>query len=58
MAKKVFKNQRTSRGADTGVRQMARVIIAAKKDNGHFEFRSRMVEVSQVQDALKAAKSG
>jgi len=57
MAKKVSKNQRTSRGADTGARQMARVIIAAKKDNGHFEFRSRMVEVSQVQDALKAAKS-
>ena len=57
MGKKVSKNQRTSRGADTGVKQMARVIIAAKKDNGHFEFRSRMVEVSQVQDALKAAKS-
>ncbi|MCH7976395.1 MAG: hypothetical protein IIC18_07570 [Bacteroidetes bacterium] len=57
MAKKVSKNQRTSRGADTGVKQMARVIIAAKKGNGHFEFRTKMVEVGQVQDELKAAKA-
>ena len=57
MAKKVSKNQRISRGADTGVRNMAKVIIAAKKGNGHYEFRSRMVEVGQVQDELKAAKA-
>lgn len=55
MAKKVSKNQRTSRGADT--RTMAKVIVATKKSNGHYEFRSKMVEVSQVQDELKAAKA-
>ena len=57
MAKKVSKNQRARLGANTSVRQMAKVIIAAKKGNGHYEFRSRMVEVGQVQDELKAAKS-
>ena len=56
MAKKVSKNQRTNRGGgDT--KQMAKVIVAAKKDNGQYEFRSKMVEVSQVQDELKAAKA-
>jgi len=57
MAKKVSKNQRTNRGADVDAKQMAKVIIAAKKGNGHFEFRSRMVEVGQVQEELKAAKA-
>lgn len=57
MAKKISKNQRTSRGADASVKQMAKVIIAAKKGNGHFEFRTKMVEVGQVQDELKAAKA-
>ena len=57
MAKKVSKNQRTSRGADTGTRTMAKVIVATKKSNGHYEFRSKMVEVGQVQDELKAAKA-
>ncbi len=57
MAKKISKNQRTSRGADADVKQMAKVIIAAKKGNGHFEFRTKMVEVGQVQDELKAAKA-
>jgi len=58
MAKKISKNQRTNRGADADARQMAKVVIAAKKGNGHYEFRSRMVEVGQVQDELKAAKAG
>ena len=57
MAKKISKNQRTNRGADTDVKQMAKVIIAAKKGNGHFEFRTKMVEVGEVQDELKAAKA-
>ncbi len=58
MAKKVSKNQRTNRGAAGDVKQMAKVIVAAKKSNGHHEFRSKMVEVGQVQDELKAAKAG
>ncbi len=57
MAKNISKNQRTNRGADADAKQMAKVIIAAKKGNGHFEFRTKMVEVGQVQDELKAAKA-
>ena len=56
MAKKVSKNQRTNRGA-VDQKQMAKIIVASKKQNGEFEFRSRMVEASQVQDELKASKA-
>lgn len=56
MAKKVSKNQRTNRGAGADAKQMAKIITATKKANGHHEFRSRMVEVSEVQAELKAAK--
>jgi hypothetical protein len=57
MAKKVSKNQRTNRGAGAEAKQMAKIIVASKKQNGQFEFRSRMVETSQVQDELKAARA-
>lgn len=57
MAKKVSKNQRTNRGAGAEAKQMAKVIVASKKLNGQFEFRSKMVEASQVQDELKSAKA-
>lgn len=57
MAKKVSKNQRTNRGAGVEAKQMAKLIVASRKDNGQFEFRSRMVEASQVQDELKAARA-
>lgn len=57
MAKKVSKNQRTNRGADAGHRNMAKVILASKKQNGHYEFRQKMVEASQVQDEVKAARA-
>jgi hypothetical protein len=56
MAKKVSKNQRTARGG-VDAKQMAKIIVASKKDNGHFEFRSKMVEASQVQEELKAARA-
>lgn len=56
MAKKVSKNQRTARGG-TDTKQMAKIIVASKKDNGHYEFRSKMVEAGQVQDELKAARA-
>ncbi len=56
MAKKVSKNQRTNRGA-ADAKQMAKIIVASKKQNGHFEFRSRMVEVGQVDAELKAARA-
>lgn len=57
MAKKVSKNQRTNRGADANQKNMAKVIMASKKQNGHYEFRQKMVETSQVQDELKAARA-
>jgi hypothetical protein len=56
MAKKVSKNQRTNRGG-ADAKQMAKIIVASKKQNGHFEFRSRMVEVGQVDAELKAARA-
>ncbi|MEM1118532.1 MAG: hypothetical protein AAF845_04555 [Bacteroidota bacterium] len=56
MAKKVSKNQRTNRGAQDA-KQMAKIIVASKKQNGQFEFRSKMVEADTVQDELKAAQA-
>jgi len=57
MAKKVSKNQRTNRGAGVEAKQMAKIILSSKKQNGQFEFRSKMVEASTVQDELKAAQA-
>ena len=57
MAEKVSKNQRTNRGAGQEAKQMAKIIVASKKQNGQFEFRSKMVEASTVQDELKAAQA-
>ncbi len=37
-------------------RQMAKIVAAEKKANGHYSFRARMVPVDAVQDALNAAK--
>lgn len=53
---KVSKNQRVNRGADPGAKQMAKIIVASKKDNGAYEFRQRMVEADRVQEELAAAK--
>lgn len=57
MAKKVSKNQRTSRRSDSGSRSMAKVVIASKKANGSFEFRQKMVDTSKVQEELAAARA-
>ena len=55
MAKKVSKNQRTSRG---GVNKaMAKVVLAEKKTNGQFRFKDRMVPTSEVQSVIKQAKA-
>ena len=56
MAKKVSKNQRTNRGGQEA-KQMAKIIVASKKQNGQFEFRSKMVEAGTVQDELKSAQA-
>ena len=57
MAKKVSKNQRTNRGAGAEQKQMAKIVMASKKANGQFEFRTKMVEADQVNDELAAAKA-
>ncbi len=38
-------------------RKMAKIIVATKKDNGHYCFTQKMVEQSDVQAELKAAKA-
>lgn len=57
MAKKVSKNQRTSRGAGAERKSMAKLIVAARKQNGHYEFRQKMVDATRVQDELEAMRS-
>jgi hypothetical protein len=56
MAKKVSKNQRTARGGGAEQKQMAKVIVSARKANGNYEFRQKMVEVSRVQEELQAVR--
>ncbi len=41
----------------TETRKMARLVIATKKPNGHYSFQQRIVEASEVKDAIKAARS-
>lgn len=40
-----------------GPQKMAKVIIAEKKENGHYRFRQKMVPLDRVQDELKAARN-
>lgn len=37
-------------------KRMAQLVISEKKANGHFRFKTKMVELSQVKDELAAAK--
>lgn len=57
MAKKVSKNQRTARGQNVNVKNMAKIVVAEKNENGHYSFRQKMVPVDRVQDELKAAQA-
>ena len=56
MAKKVSKNQRTSRGAGAEKRNMAKLVVAARKQNGHYEFRQKIVDAANVQDEIKSLR--
>jgi hypothetical protein len=38
-------------------KKMAKVVVAEKKENGQFRFRSKMVHVDTLQDELKAART-
>ena len=57
MAKKVSKNQRTDRVKGGAVKNMARVVVAEKNENGSYSFRQKMVPVDEVQDVLKGARA-
>jgi len=57
MAKKVNKNQRTDRGRQAGHKDMAKVVVAFKKQNGQYSFAQKFVPADQVQAELKAARS-
>ncbi len=52
---KASKNQRARRGGEN--RPMARLVVAVKKDNGHYSFRQRMVPADTVKDELKKAQA-
>lgn len=53
---KVNKNQRTDRAKNRVENKMAKVVVAEKKANGQFRFRSKMVHLDKLQDELKAAR--
>lgn len=57
MAKKVSKNQRTDRSKNTVANRMAKIVVAEKKPNGQYRFRSKMVQADEVQNELKAAQA-
>jgi hypothetical protein len=38
-------------------RKLARLVIAVKKENGHFSFKSRMVDSEDVKQELQKFKS-
>ena len=57
MAKKVSKNQRTDRGKNTVTVNMAKIVVAEKKEKGQYSFRQKMVPVENVQAEMKAARN-
>ena len=57
MAKKVSKNQRTDRGKNTVTVNMAKIVVAEKKENGQYSFRQKMVPLDNVQAEMKAARN-
>lgn len=38
-------------------KKMAKLILSEKKANGHFRFKTKMVELGQVRDEIAAIKS-
>jgi hypothetical protein len=49
------KQRRNGKGSAS--RKMARIVVAVKKENGHYSFNQKMVPLDDVQDELEAAKS-
>lgn len=44
-------------GKNSAPREMARIVVAVKKENGHYSFNQKMVPLDDVQDELEAAKN-
>jgi hypothetical protein len=44
-----------SKGAAS--RKMAKIIVAQKKETGHYSFKQKVVPLDNVQDELKAAQN-
>ena len=57
MAKKQSFGDKVRRQREAG-RQMAKIVSAEKKENGHYRFKQKMVHVEDVNEELKAAKQG
>jgi hypothetical protein len=57
MAKKVSKNQRTDRGKNAAGKNMAKVVVAEKKENGQYRFKQKMVLIDNLQQELSAASN-
>ena len=55
MARKVSKNQRTSRGGQKVA--MAKVIVSEKKSNGQFRSRDKVMLLEDVQEAVRSARA-
>ncbi len=54
---KVNKNQRTDRSKNRQENKMAKIVVAEKKENGQFRFRTKMVAMDQVQQEMKSMRS-
>ena len=52
---KVSKNQRVNRGGKS--KDMARIVVAVKNENGNYSFRQRMVPADSVKDELKKVQA-
>ena len=42
--------------AKAEAKRMAKIVIAEKKENGHYSFRHKMVDVNDVKEELAAAR--
>ena len=52
---KVNKNQRTDRLKNRVENKVAKIVVAEKKENGQYRFRSKMVQIDQIQAEMKNA---
>ncbi|MBE2187085.1 MAG: hypothetical protein IAE99_09965 [Rhodothermales bacterium] len=52
---KVNKNQRTDRAKNRVENKVAKIVVAEKKENGQYRFRSKIVQLDAVQAEVKAA---